>query len=630
MNSYNENLHSTVVASLLELDQDQKKMKSQLNASIFTLYYAEGARITADERLQSANGKYAYQQKVVEQAVNNSNISANLLSSATQQKAYTAQSVTNTAVGASNTQIAANAILRLAADIGSVYAILSAADYGSEIYQQSREVNERMKETAYAAESASQLAMEVSTSIAEVSSSVIADKAKVTNDSITNLLQVTTTDFATITATVAAKNAELSAASNAEKLAEGTLENINVEYFATKSAYRLNNKSLNLNLSVDSKADDSYTVSFENYASPFTGLDNPVSIYSIILVKDSAKSVFSISNAEALLFYGKQHIEIKGPFDGTPISSKILITSLQDSDGDAMALGTKYVVFVLATLNDQYKKSLSNFDDYLSAPSATFTLTNRLQSPAATNIKVAVETRSGDTTPKQYLEFPVPDNPAEMEYRCILLPDSTDSTKGLLTADSLRSIEQEIINIEIVAAEFGPRINSIKSELTTLGVTNDSLEEQHQGLISSLKTVAGTADTNLSLNIDNLSVQITTSKNKVAGLQKELKSLEEKRSEAIKALAPPIGTKPGFFFNRKLAEQVSSANYTVANIDGQTGSILISEDTTDNFGNLLIKGNNYVPVILSASTAKEQDLAEYRNALSKFVDTASFLYSPQN
>jgi hypothetical protein len=629
MNSYNENLHSTVVASLLELDQDQKKMKSQLDASTFTLYYAEGARITADERLQAANAKYDYQQKVVEQAVNNSNISTNLLASATQQKAYTAQSVTNTAVGASNTQIAANAILRLAADMGSVYAILSAADYGSEIYQQSKEVNDRMKDTAYAAERTSQLAMEASTSIAEVSSSIIADKAKVTNDSITNLLQVTTADFATITATVAAKNDALSTASNAEKLAEGNLENINVEYFATQSAYQLNNKSLNLNLNVGSQTNDSYTVSFDNYTSPFVGLGNPVSKYSIILVKDSAKSVFSISTAEGLLLYNKQHKEIIGPFDNTSISSKILITDLQDADNDPMELGVKYVVFVLATLNESYKKSINNFDDYLSAPSATFILTNQLQSPAAANVKVAVETRQGDAGPKQYVEFPVPTNPNEIQYRCILLPDSTDSTKGLLTADSLRSVEQEIINIEVVAAQYDPQIDTIKSQLTTLGATNDALEEQHQGFINSLRT-GGVADANLSANIDNLSVQITTSKDQVTSLNKQLAVLQIQRNEAVKALVPPTGTKPGFFFNLKLAEQVTSANCTVAEINGQTGSIQINEDTTDNFGNLLISGNDYVPVILSASTAAEENLVQYTNSLSDFVNTASFTYSVQN
>ena len=76
----------------------------------------------------------------------------NLLYSASQQKSYTAQSVTNAAVCAANVQVAANAVLRLSSDMGSIYSMLSAADFGSEIYLQSRTAYSIMNETAYDAE----------------------------------------------------------------------------------------------------------------------------------------------------------------------------------------------------------------------------------------------------------------------------------------------------------------------------------------------------------------------------------------------------------------------------------------------------------------------------------------------
>ena len=59
MSSFNENLHATVVASLQEQEQDEKLLLSALDASIFTLYYAEGARITAAENLGLAVNKLA-------------------------------------------------------------------------------------------------------------------------------------------------------------------------------------------------------------------------------------------------------------------------------------------------------------------------------------------------------------------------------------------------------------------------------------------------------------------------------------------------------------------------------------------------------------------------------------------
>jgi hypothetical protein len=412
MNSYDENLHATVVASLSNLETTQKKMKSKRDASIFRLYYSEGARINAGEGLDGANGKYVFQQKVKDQAVNNSNISINLLSSAGQQRKYTAQSVTNTAVCAANVQAASNAVVRLASDMGSIYSILSAADYESEIYQQSKTAYELMNNTAYDAERASQSAMEASTYIAEVTAATIADEAKVTNDSIAQLLTVTSADFDTISASVTADNAALASASAAEKVAEGVLEYVNVEYFATTKAYQLNNQELNQNLTVVPQTltigtdpnVHGYQVAFTYYKSPFTVKETnihstdevaktttsfpyPVKEYYIMLVKDSKKTVFSITTAENL--EDSQRFKVPAPKVGqTFIKQDLLISQLLDTDGDAMALGKKYVVFVMTVFMDDYKKTINNFDDFLSAPSPSFTLTNKLASPLPDTIKI--------------------------------------------------------------------------------------------------------------------------------------------------------------------------------------------------------------------------------------------------
>jgi hypothetical protein len=139
MNSYSENLHSSVLASLESQEMNQKKLDSQLNSSMFKLYYAESAEIVTNDKLLSVTKKYKQAQTVKEQAVKNKNISANITMSANQQNTYTAQSVTNLAVSASNIQIATNAIVRLASDMGSIFSIINAADYGTQIYQQSIE-----------------------------------------------------------------------------------------------------------------------------------------------------------------------------------------------------------------------------------------------------------------------------------------------------------------------------------------------------------------------------------------------------------------------------------------------------------------------------------------------------------
>ena len=62
MNSYNENLHSTVVGALSDLDVAQQQVTSQANAAMFTLYHAEGAAITADEQLVAAKATLQFKE----------------------------------------------------------------------------------------------------------------------------------------------------------------------------------------------------------------------------------------------------------------------------------------------------------------------------------------------------------------------------------------------------------------------------------------------------------------------------------------------------------------------------------------------------------------------------------------
>jgi len=46
----------------------------------------------------------------------------------------------------------------------------------------------------------------------------------------------------------------------------------------------------------------------------------------------------------------------------------------------------------------------------------------------------------------------------------------------------------------------------------------------------------------------------------------------------------------------------------------------IGKDATDNFGNRLIDGNLYIPAVLTVSTARENIISQYENALSDFED----------
>jgi len=162
MNSYKENLNALVLTSLQSQGLNEKAIHAKLNAAMFILYYAEGATILAEKKLEASQAELAIKAKIKAEAVNNVNLSNKLLASATQTNTYFKQSINNTAVCAANVQVAANAIVRLAGDIGSIFSILNAADQNSDIFRDTERVRTLIDHTAYTAELASKLAMEAS------------------------------------------------------------------------------------------------------------------------------------------------------------------------------------------------------------------------------------------------------------------------------------------------------------------------------------------------------------------------------------------------------------------------------------------------------------------------------------
>jgi hypothetical protein len=442
MNSYNENLNSSIVSSLSDQELEMQKAKAKRDTSKFSLYYAQGETITAAERLEKANEEYLHQQSTLEEAVIDSDFSTNVLSSANASKKLVDQSVTNTAVAAANVQIATNAIRTLASDIGGVYNIVNAGDYGTEIHDQSSYANKVISKTAYLAEKTSDKSMNTSASIAEVSITSLATKTEVVDTSIKSLLEVVDTNFKAKTEEVLIDNDALSKYSTEEKVAEGNLELSNVNYNAISDAYDLSNCELNLNLKVlvpdPTQNTGDFVVSFNRYNSAFPerieditnvgddieiGNPYPVDAYFIMLVKYDRSTIFSVANAEAIILEDEQNEDGKYrylyvdptetefipnpfpfpmPFPPFTIAKnhfkrtlnlgeeleKINNRPMLDTDGMPMEPGTDYVVFVFALLSNDYKKVINSYDDFLSAPSKPFKMTTYLQAVDSNIIKV--------------------------------------------------------------------------------------------------------------------------------------------------------------------------------------------------------------------------------------------------
>lgn len=653
MNSYNDNLQSTIASSLSDQELELQTAKSKLDASLLTLYYSEGAQITAHEKFDTDTDTSSSKAKVMIEAVNVSNISANLLTSASDQKSQVAQAVSNTAVSAANIQIMANAVLRLTGDIGNIFSMVSAADNSTHLQTDTEPVHKRMSETAYLAEKVSQEAMNASKLMAGVASATVADQAKSANDAVSGLRKVAVTEFENSVSLVVTDSSALAAASVTEKSAERAVEDANVEYFAARHAYDLNIREMNLDLRTTPIAEMTsagVTVSFAPFRSAFhTEKEEkgyPVTDYYIFLVRDSEKSVFSIANAESLLT-GKDFVKVPPtPLtkNAKRLTTDLYVHQMKDTGGEPMELGRQYVVFVMAVLSDNYKKNLNVYEDFLSAPSETFSV--KIQLLAATEL----------TPPDNNNEFtftvPRGNKNFTVEYRCMFLPDKQDLVTGLLTEQSLRRVEQEVEKLASIAEHFDPLIEKLQSEIGSLRAEQDALDydiivktaemlecEEKKALIKkekpkdmkeqldALRKQEDSLAAAISADVEKANANTNRIKEKTA----KLNANTNEKNLRLRKMHAKRKTRPGFYFNAMIAEQVSSAAYYQVvppqEYTTLTASIPIKDDTLDNFGNRLIDGNTYIPVVLTILRPQEMNQDQFTSALTDYQHTQHFKYT---
>lgn len=370
MDTYNENLQVTVAKTMDEIEKERLKIASSLNAAGFTLYHAEGARITAENKLVAITEDYNKAEKISQQGVENENIAVNLLASAKDAESELAQTVTNIATAAANVERAADAVALVSADVGAVFNLVSAEDYGTDIFKWSRYANALINATSYQAEQISQFAMEASYQTAEVTSTTVAAKAEATKAAVEALNAATTAEFTAIAAKRTTANDNVAATSKSEKVAEGSMLDNCADDLAIKETYTEANTNLNFNLRTSDHEQDSFKVSFSSVEQPFDEVDfepnandldvlckDKVKSYYVIIVKEDKRKLFQLAQAESLLEKLDdpnnpiQAIEVTGEGTGFDYSKVIefgkksspsdLHPNPLDSDGDNIKLGDR-------------------------------------------------------------------------------------------------------------------------------------------------------------------------------------------------------------------------------------------------------------------------------------------------
>jgi len=175
-------------------------------------------------------------------------------------------------------------------------------------------------------------------------------------------------------------------------------------------------------------------------------------------------------------------------------------------------------------------------------------------------------------------------------------------------------------------------IISLEADITSFNSTIDSVQEKleinqaHTPRTDKLEK----EEAKLKDQLAELTASLKAAKNKLVATKRD-------KAIALHKIEPGEPVKPGFFFNLTLAEQVPAGNYKHGRIKKEavkgdpdmitvTGTTLIDDELTDNFGNPLIPGNTYVPVVLSVAITSEENADQYSNSLSKYQVTESFVY----
>jgi hypothetical protein len=532
MNSYQENLQSVVGTSLDALYAQQQKLASQRRSAQYSLYYAQGAQLTAIDNLATTSEQLESVRLINQQGVKNDNLMTNLAASANLIQTNSATTVSNSATAATNTQTAATAVAKLAADIGSALNIAAAACYGTDIYKKTLEANSFIRETANQAEYASKKAMEASSSSSEVIAKELVSTATRSKAGLETLLAATQAQFKTLSSARVANQEALSKTRQTEKKAEGALQDAQSVESAIDDSVQASNNTLNFNLTAVAQGDEQIMVSFQPFTAAFSQLPEQCAAqlgkteatlpganpqYFVFLVSADKKSSVKLEQVESTFAEYQKERFSEVTTKGTDGNYQITIKreSCQDFAGKPLELGHDYLVYMYAVLDLQYQKYIGSYSNVLSSASSAVSLMTAL--PVAQDIVFNEEL--------QEIQFSVTTNLTnEPEFRVMLLPAYQPLTGGMM--------------IDSASGSVGGPLN--------------------------------------------------------------------------------------FYFNQSIAQQVSSANYQLAHIKSTTlnnGQIvhhmgaLLPEDTTDNFGNTLISGVFYVPVVL-VTPAPGVDQGSYAPSLS--------------
>ncbi|PCK08968.1 MAG: hypothetical protein COA42_06415 [Alteromonadaceae bacterium] len=608
MNNYSDNLKATVDETLNALSAEKSKIASEQTTSQYNLYYAQGAELTARDKLSSTDDKAKTYCVINAQGVFTDNQATNLVSAVTETDTTVSTAITNVATASSNMQIASNAVALLASDVGAALNVATASLYNTDTYRKISDANKLINECANDAKAISLITLEASAQTSEIIAKETLANTQSLKTKISDLLASTQAEFDNLSALQVSENKDVANASVAERAAEGTLLNADRNEDAIGKAYNNAVCQLNHNLSVKVVSGCTFKLKFNPLPEKLFQYPPADTVvipsndpkYFLALVPNSKKGLLTPDLTSEL--FAESGMSGKDPSGTnitisttrfTPVAAHtdcatetvatvIYAASTQSVDiyGDPIVKGSDYVTILYIELAMPYKQYINNYADIISSPSEVFVLATQL--PAAASVTCAAPNSGADNLGQLNFSAAIinipssTDTPASVQYRAILIKDANQCLNLLTTrTETIRDGRADVASIEIQATEVA------------------------------------------AVNGDDENATVAT-------------PVIEK---------PPCETSGNLpiYFNKDIALQTSPSNYYSVNqasptplpdvCDTQSGAtqaqdgtenyhITIPLDGTDNFGEPLVNGQNYFPKILTVVDGDTSISNQYIPALS--------------
>lgn len=449
MNTYNESLQQTVSNTLDALSAQQAQLASTRIAAEYTLYYAQGAELTARDNLEDTRALVVFSQQVNDQSLFNSNQAYNLQASLTQANLDVAASVTNAATAAANVQIASNAIAALAADIGATLNVATASLFGDDSYRKIQDANSFVNEVANNAKAIALGAMNASTKTSEIIAASVLNQGNTVKTKVNALYSATTATLSTYSDQALSEQQTVAQASKSGRQAEGATRDARREADAITRAFDSANAHLNMGLKVAVVSGKAITVSFNALSSPLptfsaapaSAIRIPPALpqYYLALVREDAQTMFTVDQAEQLFMQmpdqSKQFLAVQPGDAGNAVPLSV------DVYGADIVPGVGYVGFLLIVLSKEYQRFVNNYSDLLSAPSPTFvpaTLLPKAEAWAPVNPPPCPAQAAAVMPPLYFKAAPIAGDSGNaakhLEFRCILVEEGKQPKLGFMTA----------------------------------------------------------------------------------------------------------------------------------------------------------------------------------------------------